>query len=124
MCARVFAHPHALCARLADDEPPLPPLPVLPCDVLRVIWQACWRDEAASMLQSAWRAYIIRRACISCLRYVMRYAAKGDSGQRQDAEWVPHAHYIVSVEYQSRGQMHMHAVVRGAIGAYDMEEVD
>ena len=66
-------------------------LPVLPADVLRAIWQAKWRAEAACVVQQAWRAgaesrhrkfitrYVLRAYGLStsALGYVMKYVTKG-----------------------------------------------
>ena len=81
-------------------------MPTLPEDVLRMIWQAKWRDEAACMLQHAWRACRMRRAWNRMrgrwvlVRYVLKYIAKGDESRA-----------VPVIEYQSRGVPHMHVPV-------------
>ena len=78
--------------------------PELPADVLRMIWQAKWRGEAACILHRAWRACRMRRAwarmrgrwCM--LAYVLRYITKCES-------------YYVMTEWQSRGMPHTHMLL-------------
>jgi hypothetical protein len=45
-------------------------LPVLPADVLRAIWQAKWRAEAACVVQQAWRAGADRRSRRRTIKYL------------------------------------------------------
>ncbi len=81
------------------DTPPdadVAALPALPHDVLRMIWQAAWRSEAASMLQRGGRAWLMRRAwrrmrgLWSCMRYFWKYVAK---------------------DSQLRGALHFHTLI-------------
>ena len=76
----------------------------MPADVLRMIWQAKWRSEAACMLQRAWRACRMRRAWArmcgrwSVLAYMWRYMTKSESS-------------FAVTEWQSRGVPHMHMLL-------------
>ena len=36
-------------------------MPVLPDDLLRAIWQAAWRRQAAEAIQRVWRGLVARR---------------------------------------------------------------
>ena len=74
-------------------------LPELPRDVLRIIWQTVWRAQAASQLQRACRAHRLRRMLgQGWWKYVLKYVSKD-------------VNYWYNVEHQSRGAVHMHALM-------------
>lgn len=89
------------CAVMA--EPRLLCLPTLPCDIVRMIWQALWHAKAACKLQRAWHARRMRRAWKRMrgqwimAYYLWKYVAEGES-------------CAAVIEYQSRSVPHMHVL--------------
>ena len=65
--------------------PASPTLPVLPHDVLRIIWQRTWRVRAAALIVRAVRNAMLKRKA-SVLRYVLRYVSKSRGSAEAEVE--------------------------------------
>ena len=84
-------------------------MPPLPHDVCRMIWQAVWRGEAASMMQRAWRKHALRRAWRrvvylsrqSWFPYVRKYLMWDDEPARVQPR------HVEVAEAQSRSAPHV-----------------